>query len=75
VRCRSEAGDDGLKRWRVGVQCGVSGGTERQSREWDEVRWGAAVLGVPFIVVGGESNGRKRRGHRRWWVLKTSVTR
>jgi hypothetical protein len=36
---------------------------------------GAAVLGVPFIVAGGESNGRKRRGRRRWWVLKTSVTR
>jgi hypothetical protein len=30
---------------------------------------------VPFIVAGGESNGRKRRGHRRWWVLKTSITR
>jgi hypothetical protein len=40
-----------------GAQCGASGGTERQSRKWDEVRWGAAVLGVPFIsreVVEGE---------------------
>jgi hypothetical protein len=33
------------------------------------------VLGVPFIVAGGESNGQKRRGHRRWWVSKTSVMR
>jgi hypothetical protein len=48
---------------------------ERRSREWDVVRWGALVLGVPFIVASGESNGRKRRGHQRWWVLKTSVTR
>jgi hypothetical protein len=30
---------------------------------------------VPFIVASGESNGRKRRGRRRWWVLKTSVMR
>jgi hypothetical protein len=75
VRCRREAGDGGLKRRWVGARCGVSGGTERRSREWDEVRWGAAVLGVPFIVAGGEMNGQKRRGHRRWWVLKTSVTR
>jgi hypothetical protein len=30
---------------------------------------------VPFIVVGGESNGQKIRGHQRWWVLKTSVMR
>jgi hypothetical protein len=30
---------------------------------------------VPFIVAGGESNGRKRRGRRRWWVLKTLVMR
>jgi hypothetical protein len=30
---------------------------------------------VHFIVAGGESNGPKRRGRRRWWVLKTSVTR
>jgi hypothetical protein len=26
------------------------------------VRWGAAALGVPFIVTSGESNGRKRKG-------------
>jgi hypothetical protein len=48
---------------------------KRQSREWGEVWWGATVLGVPFIVAGGESNGRERRGRRRWWVLKTSVMR
>jgi hypothetical protein len=30
---------------------------------------------VPFIVAGGESNGRKRRGRRQWWVLKTLVMR
>jgi hypothetical protein len=30
---------------------------------------------VPFIVVSGESNGWKRRGHRWWWVLKTLVMR
>jgi hypothetical protein len=33
----------------------VSGGTERRNREWDEVRWGAAVLGAPFI---GPEDGR-----------------
>jgi hypothetical protein len=27
----------------------VSGGTERRNREWDEVRWGDAVLRAPFI--------------------------
>jgi hypothetical protein len=46
-----------------------------QIREWDKVWWGAAVLGVPFIVASGELNGQKRRGRRRWWVLKTLVMR
>jgi hypothetical protein len=55
VRCWREADDGGPKRRRVGARCGVSGGTERRSREWDEVRWGAAVLGVPFI---GPEDGR-----------------
>jgi hypothetical protein len=37
----------------VGARCGASGGTERRSRAWDEVRWGAVVLGPPFIVASG----------------------
>jgi hypothetical protein len=28
---------------------------ERRNREWDEMRWGAAVLGAPFI---GPEDGR-----------------
>jgi hypothetical protein len=75
VRCWREAGDGGLKRRRVGARCGASGGMERRSRGWDEVWWGAALLGVPFIVAGGESNGRKRRGRRWWSVLRTLVMR
>jgi hypothetical protein len=55
VRCWREADDGGPKQWWVGARCGASGGTERQSREWDEVRWGAAVLGVSFI---GPEDGR-----------------
>jgi hypothetical protein len=39
---------------------GVSGHTERQSRKWDKVRWGAVVLGVPFIGRGG-CGGEGRR--------------
>jgi hypothetical protein len=31
--------------------------------------------GVPFIGADGESNGQKRRGCQRWWILKTSITR
>jgi hypothetical protein len=43
-----------------GARCGAGGGTERRNRVWDEVRWGAAVLGVPFIGRGG-SGGEGRR--------------
>jgi hypothetical protein len=30
------------------LNVGASGGMERRNREWDEVQWGAAVLGAPF---------------------------
>jgi hypothetical protein len=62
ARGRSEAGDDGPKRRRVGAWCGMSGDTERRSKEWDEVRWGVAVLGVPFIGRRAERRGREAGG-------------
>jgi hypothetical protein len=45
-----------------GARCGVSGGTERRSRKWGEVRWGAAVLGEPFIGRRAERRGREVGG-------------
>jgi hypothetical protein len=46
----------------VEARRGVSGGTERRSREWDEVRWGAAMLGVPFICRRTERRGQEAGG-------------
>jgi hypothetical protein len=40
----------------------VSGGTERQNREWNEVRWDAAVLGAPFIGLEDGRGGGAVRG-------------
>jgi hypothetical protein len=62
VWCRREAGDGGPKWQRVGAWWGASGGTERRSREWDEVRWGAAVVGVPFIGLEDGRVGDAVRG-------------
>jgi hypothetical protein len=45
-----------------GPWCGASGGTERRCRKWDEVRWGAVVLGVPFIGWRAERRGREAGG-------------
>jgi hypothetical protein len=35
---------------------------ERRSREWDEVRWGATVLGVPFMGRRAERRGQEAGG-------------
>jgi hypothetical protein len=35
---------------------------ERQNREWDEVRWGAVVLGAPFIGLEDGRGGGAVRG-------------
>jgi hypothetical protein len=45
-----------------GARCRASGGTERRSKKWDEVLWGAAVLGVPFIGWWAERRGREAGG-------------
>jgi hypothetical protein len=55
-----------------GVQCGVSGGVEKRNKRWNEVRWGAVVLGLPFIGQVGERRGREEGGQR--WSLSLIVS-